>query len=265
MIRIIVNGAAGRMGRAIVALAGEDPDFRIVGAVDARGHPDLGKDAGVTAGVSALGVPLSSELAEKIAEADVVVDFSEKESTRTCVEIACQAGKAVVIGTTGLAEEDIARIKKAAESIAVVLSPNMSVGVNVLFEIVEETARKLKGYDIEIIEVHHNKKKDAPSGTAKRLGQIVADATGRDLSRDGVYGRQGMVGERKPSEIGLHAARAGDVVGEHTVMFAGPGERVELTHRAHSRNTFAAGALRAARFAAAAPPGFYSMADVLEG
>ena len=137
--------------------------------------------------------------------------------------------------------------------------------MNLLFQIAGETAAKLRGYDIEIVEVHHNKKKDAPSGTARKLGEIVAQATGRDLARDGVYGRQGMVGERKPDEIGLHAARAGDIVGEHTVLFAGPGERIELIHRAHSRNTFASGALRAAQFAAAASPGFYTMADVLEG
>ena len=265
MVRIIVNGAAGRMGRAIIALAQEDPDLKIVGAIEADDHPDLGKDAGAAAGVSSLDVPITSDLASAIAEADVVVDFSERRSTLACVEVACRAGKAVVIGTTWFSDEEIARVKKAAEAIAVVLSPNMSMGVNVLFKIAEETARKLKGYDIEIFEVHHNRKKDAPSGTARRLGQIVASATGRDISRDAVYGREGFVGERKPNEIGLHAARAGDIVGEHTVIFAGPGERIELTHRAHSRNTFASGALRAARFAAASPPGFYAMADVLEG
>ncbi len=265
MMRIIVNGAAGRMGRAIIALAAENPDFAIGGAIEAAGHPDLGKDAGSIAGVSPLGVSVTSDLAQAIADADVVVDFSERQSTLTCVDVACRAGKAVVIGTTGLSDEEIARVRKAAEKVPIVLSPNMSIGVNVLFQIAGETAGKLKGYDVEIIEVHHNRKKDAPSGTAKRLGQIVADATGRDISRDAVYGRQGIVGERKPNEIGLHAARAGDIVGEHTVIFAGPGERIELTHRAHSRNTFASGALRAARFAATAPAGFYSMADVLEG
>jgi len=265
MVKVIVNGAAGRMGRAIIALAGEDPELEIVGAIGASGHPDLGKDAGSTAGVSPLGVAITSDLGQVIADGDVVIDFSQKRSTLDCVEVASGARKAVVIGTTGLAEEEIARVKKAAEKIPVVLSPNMSIGVNVLFKIAEETAKKLKGYDVEIIEVHHNKKKDAPSGTAGKLAQVIANATGRDISRDAVYGRKGMVGERKPSEIGIHAARAGDIVGEHTAIFAGPGERVELTHRAHSRNTFASGALRAARFAAAAQPGFYTMADVLEG
>lgn len=265
MVKIIVNGAAGRMGRAIIALAGEDPDFKIVGAIEAGGHPDLGKDAGATAGVSPLAVAVTRDLAQVIADGDVVVDFSQKRSTLNCLGIACQAGKAMVIGTTGLAEEEIARVKKAAERIPVVLSPNMSIGVNLLFKIAEETARKLKGYDVEIIEVHHNKKKDAPSGTARKLAEVIASATGRDISRDAVYGREGIVGERKANEIGIHAARAGDIVGEHTLIFAGPGERLELTHRAHSRNTFASGALRAARFAAAAQPGFYTMADVLEG
>jgi len=264
MIRIVVNGATGRMGRAIIALAGEDPDVQIVGAIEADGHPDLGKDAGAAAGISPLDLPITSDLAEKIADADVVIDFSERNSALTCVDIACRSGRALVIGTTGFADEEISRVKKAAEKVPVVLSPNMSIGVNVLFKIAEEVARKLKCYDVEIIEIHHNKKKDSPSGTARRLGRIVAAATGRDISRDAVYGREGLVGERKPNEIGLHGVRAGDIVGEHTVIFAGPGERVELTHRAHSRNTFASGALRAARFAAASPPGFYTMADVLE-
>jgi 4-hydroxy-tetrahydrodipicolinate reductase len=264
MIRIVVNGAAGRMGRAIIALAAEDAEFRIVGAVEASGHPDLGKDAGTIAGVSLLNTAITDNLGQAIGDADVVIDFSAKESASVAVDTARQAGKAVVIGTTGFSDQEVARIKEAAESVPIVFSPNMSIGVNLLFGLVDETARKLRRYDIEIIEVHHNKKKDAPSGTARRLGQIVAGATERDISRDGVHGREGMVGERKPDEIGIHAARAGDIVGEHTVLFAGPGERIELTHRAHSRNTFASGALRAARFAAAAPPGLYTMADVLE-
>ncbi len=265
MTKIVVNGAAGRMGRAIIALASGDPKFEIVGAVEGSGHSELGKDAGVTAGITQLGVPITDDLGAVIGDAEVVIDFSEKQSTLACVEVARQARKAIVIGTTGLSDEDVARLKDAADTISIVFSPNMSIGVNLLFQIAGETAAKLRGYDIEIVEVHHNKKKDAPSGTARKLGEIVAQATGRDLARDGVYGRQGMVGERKPDEIGLHAARAGDIVGEHTVLFAGPGERIELIHRAHSRTTFASGALRAAQFAAAASPGFYTMADVLEG
>ncbi len=264
MINLIVNGAAGRMGRAIIALATEDADLQIVGAIEVKNHALLGKDAGTNAGVSPLDLLITSDLKSVIAQADVVIDFSERRSTLNCVEVAREAGKALVIGTTGLSDEDMARIKSAAQDIPIVLSPNMSVGVNLLFKIAEETASKLKGYDVEIFEIHHNKKKDAPSGTARRLAQAVAQATGRDLSRDAVYGRQGIVGERKPEEIGILAARAGDIVGEHTVIFAGPGERVELTHRAHSRNTFASGALRAAKFAAGAAPGFYTMADVLE-
>lgn len=265
MIKIVVNGAAGRMGRAVIALAAENPDFQIVGTIEAKGHPDLGKDAGANAGVLTLGVPITDDLAQVAARTDVVIDFSERKSALACVETARRAGKAVVIGTTGLSEDEIAQVKKAAQEIPIVLSPNMSIGVNVLFRITEETAKRLKGYDIEIFEVHHNKKKDAPSGTAKKLAQVVADATGKTLSRDAVYGRQGIVGERKPGEIGVLAARAGDIVGEHTVIFAGPGERIELIHRAHSRTTFASGALRAARFAATAKPGLYGMADVLEG
>jgi 4-hydroxy-tetrahydrodipicolinate reductase len=264
MTKIVISGAAGRMGRAIVALARDNADFQIVGAIEANGHPDLGQDAGVIAGVAALGVPLRSDLAEIISSADVVVDFSEKASAVLSVEIARQAGKGMVIGITGFTENETAHFEAASTDIPILLSPNMSVGVNLLFGLVAETARKLKGYDIEILEIHHNKKKDAPSGTAKKLARIAAEATGRDLARYGVYGREGIVGERKPEEIGILAARAGDVVGEHTVIFAGPGERVELTHRAHSRNTFASGALRAAQFIAKAPPGFYSMADVLE-
>lgn len=264
MTKIVISGAAGRMGRAIVALARDNAELQIVGAIEPNGQPDIGKDAGAIAGVAPLGVALSSDLAALISLADVVVDFSEKANALASVEIARRARKGMVIGTTGFTEDDVARIKSAAKDIPILLSPNMSVGVNLLFRLVAETARKLKGYDIEIIEIHHNRKKDAPSGTAKKLAQVAAQATGTDLSRDAVYGREGIVGERKTGEIGILAARGGDVVGEHTVIFAGPGERVELTHRAHSRNTFAAGALRAAQFVAQAPPGFYSMADVLE-
>lgn len=264
MTKIVISGAAGRMGRAIVALARGHAEFQIVGAVEAQGHPDISKDAGSIAGVGPLGVLVGSDLAQVISPADVVVDFSEKASAIGSVEIARRVRKGMVIGTTGFTESEVADIKAAAGDIPILLSPNMSVGVNLLFRIVAETARRLKGYDIEILEIHHNKKKDAPSGTARKLAQVAADATGRLLARDAVYGREGIVGERKPEEIGVLAARAGDVVGEHTVIFAGPGERVELTHRAHSRDTFAAGALRAAQFIAKAPPGFYSMADVLE-
>jgi 4-hydroxy-tetrahydrodipicolinate reductase len=253
------------MGRAIIALSAERSDLRIAGAIECEGHPDLGKDAGVTAGVAPLNLPITSDLRKALRDGQVIVDFSSRTSTLACAEVARKTGKAMVIGTTGLSGEDIAKIKKAAEAIPIVLSPNMSVGVNLLFQIADQAASKLTGYDIEIVEIHHNKKKDAPSGTAKRLAQIVAEATGRDLSEDGVYGREGLIGERKPEEIGVHAVRAGDVVGEHTVIFAGPGERIELTHRAHSRNTFAAGALRAALFAAKATPGLYSMLDVLAG
>jgi 4-hydroxy-tetrahydrodipicolinate reductase len=263
-INIIVCGAGGRMGGRIIACAHSETDLRIAGAVEAPGHPDLGKDAGELSGVGSVDCPLTDSLNGVIGEGDVVIDFSAPEAAEENAAACAAAGKSLVVGTTGLGPDGEKRLRAAAAGIACVFSPNMSVGVNLLFRLVEETAEALgDAYDVEIVEAHHRLKKDAPSGTAKKIAAIAASALHRDLAEAAVYGREGLVGERTREEIGIHAVRAGDIVGEHTVIFSAPGERLELVHRAHSRDTFARGALRAARFAAAAGPGFYSMRDVL--
>ena len=252
------------MGGRIIAFAGQENDLEIVGAVDRPGHPDLGRDAGELSGAGAIDCPLSDSLAVVIDRGDVVIDFSAPEAAAENAAAAAAAGKSLVVGTTGISPEGEKQLRSAAAGIACVYSPNMSVGVNLLFRLVGETAEALgDAYDVEIVEAHHRLKKDAPSGTAKKIAEVAASALRRDLGEAAVYGREGLVGERTREEIGIHAVRAGDIVGDHTVIFSAPGERLELVHRAHSRDTFARGALRAARFAAAAGPGFYSMRDVL--
>jgi len=264
MIRVVVCGACGRMGRRLVSLISESDDMEISGATERPGHEAIGRDVGVAIGIGELGVKLSPDLTEAAEGGDVIVDFTSPEATLAASEVAGKLGKAMVVGTTGLSADQMAHFRDNVRGISCVYAPNFSVGVNLLFRLVAEAAKVLgEGYDIEIIESHHRFKKDAPSGTAMRLAEIAAEALGRDLERVGVYGRKGMTGERNPLEIGIHSVRGGDIVGEHTVVFAAPGERVELVHRASSRDTFAAGALRAVRFVADAPPGLYDMGDVL--
>jgi len=249
------------MGRRIIALGTEEDGLTLAAAFERHDHPDLGKDAGTLAGVEPLGVALvtRSEVA-----ADVAVDFSHADSALAMIDWCADHGVALVTGTTGTGEEGTRRLDAAARKIACLYAPNMSIGVNVLLGIVGQVAAGLgEAYEVEIVEAHHNKKKDAPSGTALALGRKVAEGLGRDLDEVAVHGRQGMVGERTPTEIGFHAVRAGDIVGEHTVLFGGMGERVEVRHVATSRDIFARGALRAARFLAGKPPGRYTMADVL--
>jgi len=250
MVKIVVNGALGRMGKRIIACAGDDASIEVVGAVDLLEH-----DA----------TPyVTTDLAEAISPADVVIDFTSHVGMPGTIDLVADAGKALVIGTTGLTADEQAGIERAATRVPIVYAPNMSVGVNLLFKLVGEVAATLgKSYDIEIVEAHHNQKKDAPSGTARKLAENIASAIGRDLEKDAVYGRQGITGARGAREIGIHAVRAGDIVGEHTVIYAGPGERIELTHRAQSRDTFARGALRAAKWVVGKPPKVYSMLDVL--
>ncbi len=263
-MRIVMNGALGRMGRRTLSLATGDPDIRITGAVDMGAPELLGKDAGEIIGLGTLGVPLAGKLSDALAEADVVIDFSWPEAILGTAEICGRAGIPLVMGSTGLSREALPEFRRLVASIPCVLAPNMSVGVNLLFKLVAEAAAILgDDYDVEIAETHHRFKKDAPSGTANRLAEIIADALGRDPDADAVYGRKGLAGERTRKEIGVHALRAGDVVGEHTVTFGTIGERIELTHRAHSRDAFASGALRAAKFVAKAAPGIYDMQDVL--
>ncbi len=264
MTKIIVMGAAGRMGSRITALSKEYADMEIVGAVERKGHDSIGKDIGSILGIGDLGVRLSDSLGAVIDKGDVVIDFTNKEAVAGNVGIAVQHKKAMVIGTTGLSQAEIESIKEKASSIPLVLAPNMSVGVNLLLRVLKDIAIVLgNDYDVEIVEAHHRLKKDAPSGTALKMAQVIAEALKRDLNEVGVYARQGMIGERTRNEIGIQTLRAGDIVGEHTVYFGGLGERIEITHRASSRDTFARGALRAAGWIVNKEAGFYDMQDVL--
>lgn len=267
-MKIGVAGAAGRMGRGIVKAVSEQEDMELVLATD---RSDVGGDAGLVAGSGEIGVIIEppDKLDERLIRsgAEVLVDFTDKDSAQENAGASLSKGIKLVIGTTGLESKAIKEIEALARSnnTPVVLSPNMSPGVNLFFRLAREAATSLgEEYDVEIIEVHHHHKKDAPSGTALKVGEIIARALGRDLRSDGVFGRKGQIGERGPKEIGIHALRAGDVVGEHTVLFAGPGERIEITHRAHSREAFVNGVVKAIRFLADRDDGrVYSTWDVL--
>ena len=264
MIRTIIFGAAGRMGRRLIANIAENDDFQLVGAVEYDASPDLGKDAGIVAGVAAAGIAITT--AEKIdfKNADAVINFATG-GVIDCATKAVECGCAVVIGTTALtADEKNTLAELAKKGGRIVAATNMSVGVNLLFKLTREATKILgENYDVEIVEMHHNQKKDAPSGTAVTLAEAVCEARGWDYERDVKHGRNGMVGKRSGREIGMHSLRGGDVVGDHTVIFAINGERIELTHKASSRDTFARGALVAAKFLQSAPAGLYTMQDVL--
>ena len=264
MVNVVVTGASGRMGGQIIRMLRDRPELRLVGATERPGFA-AGLDAGTAAGIAPLGVPVVAELRQALGRgAQVVVDFTSYEASAGHAGVCADAGAALVIGSTGFTPEARRRVEEAARCVPIVLSPNMSVGVNVLFALVREAAARLgDAYDVEIVELHHKRKKDAPSGTAVRLAELAAAALGRDPARDLTFARQGMVGERPAREIGVQTLRGGDVVGEHTVLFIGDGERLELAHRATSRDQFARGALRAAAWAAGKPPGLYDMADVL--
>jgi 4-hydroxy-tetrahydrodipicolinate reductase len=264
MIDVVVAGAAGRMGSRVIACLGEAADLRLVAALEAPGHPRLGADAGEVAGTGRRGVTLGADPAAVLTRDRVLIEFSTPEASLEHLRLAAVSGARAVIGTTGFTARQRDEIKDLAARTAVVLSPNMSVGVTLALRLLATMARALgDDYDVEITEIHHRWKKDAPSGTALRMAEVVAEALGRDLASTAVHGRQGLPGERTRKEIGIFSLRSGDVVGEHTVVFGAPGERLELTHRAHSRDTFARGALRAARFVAGRAPGLYSMQDVL--
>lgn len=264
MVKAVVCGACGKMGKAIIQAIASSSDFELSGAIEAKGHPELGKDAGAVAGVSEMGVMVGSDGEQAFKVSDVLIDFTNPEATLEHLELASSFSLPCVVGTTGFSSEQLSLIEELSGKIPVLLSPNMSSGVNLLFYLVEESARILgDDFDLEVIEAHHRLKKDAPSGTAVRLSEILAKARGWDLDRVAIYERRGMVGERKREEIGIQSIRAGDIVGEHTVIFGGLGERLELTHRAHSRLTFAYGALRAARFIVGKRAGLYSMRDCL--
>ncbi len=264
MVRTIIAGAAGRMGMRLVALTQETEGVLLAGAIERTGHSTLGKDAGDVAQVGKADILLSDDLLTCLAESDVVIDFTGPASCLANLEQVVKASKAMVIGTTGFSHTELTQLKTFAAKIPCVFSPNMSIGINVLVNTIGKIAKALgETYNIEVIEAHHNKKKDAPSGTALKLAEALADGMGWNLEEVAVYARHGITGERKTREIGMQTIRAGDIVGDHTVLFGGPGERIEITHRAHTRDTFARGALRAAEWVVQQPPGLYSMGHVL--
>ena len=259
-LRVVVNGAAGRMGRRVAALVARDPDCELVGAVEAGGRADL-RDAGELSGVGRLGVAVKDGFD---GAGDVVIDFSSPEGFVRACEMAEARGMALVSGTTGLPQKSAEMLKCLGKKLAVIHEPNFSVGVNVLLRTLAEVTRAIgEGWEIEIVETHHKRKADAPSGTALKLARAVSAARGWALDDVVRHGRSGRPGERPSAEIGVHAVRAGDIVGDHLILLAGVGERLEFVHRAHSRDTFASGAIRAARFVCGRPPGVYTMSHVL--
>ncbi|HUQ28376.1 MAG TPA: 4-hydroxy-tetrahydrodipicolinate reductase [Usitatibacter sp.] len=262
-VRVAIAGAGGRMGRALLDAATSTDGVALGAALDMPGTPYVGRDAADLC-AAARGVTVDTDVTAALRAADVLVDFTRPEGTLLHVR-ACRAAKrAAVIGTTGFAPAGLEEIRAAAREIPIVMAPNMSIGVNVMLRLAEMAARALgPDYDAEVFEIHHRMKVDAPSGTALKLGEVVAKARESSLDQAGVFARHGATGERKAGSVGFSVARGGDVVGDHTVFFAGPGERVELTHRASSRATYAQGAMRAAKFLAGRAPGLYDMADVL--
>jgi 4-hydroxy-tetrahydrodipicolinate reductase len=264
MIKAVVTGAAGRMGSRIVNILSTTEGFAIGGALEKKGHSMVGQDAGGPAGVAATGVKIVDDPGTALASGDVLIDFTFPETSLVHLKACAEQGKAAVIGSTGFTREQLAEVNKYVMKIPCVLSPNMSVGVNVCFKVLADLAKILgPEFDPEIVEWHHRLKKDAPSGTAVRMGEVVAKALGRDYHKAAKYHREGMTGVRTNEEIGMQTVRGGDIVGEHTVFFIGMGERIELTHRAHTRDMFARGAVRAAKWVVGKKPGLYDMQDVL--
>jgi 4-hydroxy-tetrahydrodipicolinate reductase len=264
MIRVIVSGCLGKMGSRVVARMKGRKDMEFVAGLEAPGCPAAGQDAGEILGLGRMGGKISTDLSQVIQLCDVVVDFTNPDATLEHLRIARRHKKGAVVGTTGLSEIQMKEARELSAEIPMVVAPNMSVGVNLLYKLVEQAGRVLgEDYDIEILEAHHRAKRDAPSGTAKRLSEILCQVRGWKVNEVLTSGRSGLSGGRKKKEIAVFSLRAGDVVGEHTVLFAGDGERLELTHRAHNRDTFARGALEAIKFVAQAKPGWYDMMDAL--
>ena len=262
-LRIAIAGASGRMGQMLIEAVLAVPDLQLAGALDMPGSPALGQDAGAFAGRST-GVPVTSDLRAGLANAQVLIDFTRPEGTLAHLAVCRELGVKAVIGTTGFTPAQKAQISSHAAHTAVVFAPNMSVGVNVVLKLLDQAARALnQGYDIEVIEAHHRHKVDAPSGTALQMGEVMAAALGRNLADCAVYAREGHTGPRDPSTIGFAAIRGGDIVGDHTVLFAGTGERIEISHKSSSRAGYAQGSLRAARFLAGQATGQFDMNDVL--
>lgn len=264
MTNIIVSGAAGRMGSRITALSKEYENIKLAGAVERKDHKNIGQDIGEVIGIGKLGIELKDNINDMREKADVLIEFTNPKTTIEHLKTASEKSMSMVIGTTGFSKEEIEQIKPYAKKISCVLAPNMSVGVNLLLRVLKDIA-KVTGddYDVEIIEAHHRLKKDAPSGTAIKMAQVIAEALNRNLDDTAVYVRKGLIGERTRKEIGIQTVRAGDIVGEHTVIFGGLGDRIEITHKASSRDAFARGALKAALWVARQKPGLYDMQDVL--
>ncbi|MFQ5899953.1 MAG: 4-hydroxy-tetrahydrodipicolinate reductase [Thermodesulfobacteriota bacterium] len=264
MLKAVVTGATGKMGGRIINAIDESQGIELSGAVERADHPVLGKDVGEVIGLGKKGVEVAGDIDKVIGNADVIIDFTTPEISVYNLEVASKNGAAIVIGTTGFSSRQREMIKGFASKTRCVMAPNMSVGINLLFMRAKEMAKVLgEDYDVEIIEAHHKLKKDAPSGTAMRLAEILATALRRDLDKVAVYKRKGITGERKKEEIGIQSIRAGDIVGDHTLLFGGIGERLEITHRAHNRDTFARGAVRAAKWIVNQKNGIYDMMDVL--
>lgn len=264
MIKLAVMGAAGRMGKTLIDVIVRHSDVCLAAAVERPGAESVGRDAGSLAGVGELGIKVVDNLAAVINDIDVIVDFTTPATSIANLQVCAAHGKAAVLGTTGFDEAQWSRIRQLARDITVVAAPNYSVGVNATFKLLEVAARIFgDDVDVEIIEAHHSQKVDAPSGTALRMGEVIAAELGRDLGEVASHGREGQTGVRDRQTIGFSAVRGGDIVGEHTAMFAGVGERLEITHRAQSRTNFADGALRAARWVGDQPNGLYDMQDVL--
>ena len=262
--RVAIIGAAGRMGQALVRCARNMPEIQVVGAVERGEHATVGRDAGQVASVGEIGVTVTSDLADAARGADVLIDFSLHTTVAAHARLACELGRSLVVGTTGLYGTEKAVLKEVSKKIAVVSAPNMSAGMGVLFALVNTASAALgPRYDVEIIDFHHRHKKDAPSGTALHLAERIAAGRGQDIHEVASYGRKGIAEGRPEGQIGIHAVRAGDIVGDHTVVFAIDGERLEFTHRATSRDAYAIGALRAAQWVKGRKPGLYSMQDVL--
>ena len=264
-LKIGVFGACGRMGRRIIELASGDEDFEVAAGIEYPGHPAVGQSLGALFGIPDLDAPLVGSLHKVINDIECIIVFATPEATLDCMRDAHADRKPLAIGTTGLTPEQMEEIKRLSQHVPCLMAANMSIGINILLAISKQIARLLDdNFDIEIVEAHHNQKVDAPSGTALMLGEAMAQVTNRTLSKDAVYGRKGVLGQRPKNEIGIHAVRGGDIAGDHTILFAGQGERIELVHRAHSRDNFARGALLAARFVSRQPAGFYTMQDVLK-
>jgi len=264
MMKVAIVGAAGRMGGRLIQAVIAAEGLELTGATERPGHPQIGTDAGLLAAVGELGVPISDDLAATMENADILIDFTFPEVTLQNLEICAKFGKMVVSGSTGFTPEQKSQVKKYAEQIPVVLAPNMSVGVNACFKLLKEAANILgEDFDVEVVELHHNQKKDSPSGTAVRMGEVIAETLGRDYNQVANYHREGMCGARTKTEIGMQTVRGGDIVGEHTVYFIGMGERIEISHRAMSRDMFARGAVRACQWLQNQDSGLYDMQDVL--